>query len=74
MSVSAPNQKFIGLGRRVGASPRKGPEIRSYKMLKLRDQSLEQKELIMGFQREGKMKILNQLGISENSFNSGIGV
>jgi hypothetical protein len=43
-------------------------------MLKLRDQSLEQKELIMGFQREGKMKILNQLGISENSFNSGIGV
>jgi hypothetical protein len=74
MSVPAPNQKFIGLGRRVGASPRKGPEVWSYRMLKLRDQSLKQKELIMGFQREWKMKILNQLCIIENSFDSGIEV
>jgi hypothetical protein len=74
MSVSAPNQKFISLGRRVGASPRKGPEVRAYRMLKFRDQTLEQKELIMCFQGEGKMKTLNQLGIRENSFNSGIGV
>jgi hypothetical protein len=29
MNMSAPNQKFISLGRRVGASPRKGPEVRS---------------------------------------------
>jgi hypothetical protein len=74
MSVSAPNQKFISLGRREGASPRKGPEVRAYRMLKFRDQTLEQKELIMCFQGEGKMKTLNQLGIRENSFNSGIGV
>jgi hypothetical protein len=29
MNMSAPNQKFISLGRRVGASPRKGLEVRS---------------------------------------------
>jgi hypothetical protein len=43
-------------------------------LLKLRDQALEQNELMMGFQREGGMKILDQLGGGENSFNSGIGV
>jgi hypothetical protein len=74
MNMSAPNQTLINIGRREGAPPGKGPEIRSQMLLKLRDQPLEHNDLLMGFPREREMKILSQLGGIENCFNSGIRV